>query len=125
MKQKIAVLVLVVAALPAFAVTSRELEDACYAKIKPLIKDKTTKVTGVKTTPPESARRNSAWHVTFDFNRKLINDNDSARCMFKTDGSLWSDDYSKHLEALDRAKQMNEAAKKADDEKKQKAGRYN
>ena len=74
----------------AHAVDSQQLEDTCFAKIKPLIKDKAAKVTGVKTTPPQTSRRNSVWHVTFDFNRKLRNDNDTAHCMFKTDGTLWS-----------------------------------
>lgn len=118
-------LLLLLVAAPAFAVSPRDVEDACFEKIKPLVKDKATKVMNVQTKAPDGTRRNSVWHVTFEFNRKLRNDSTSAWCMFKPDGTLWSDDYSKYVEQEEKAKRWKEEEARAKAEQKKVTDRFN
>lgn len=115
-------LLFVLSSTPAWAVTSQQVEDACFEKLKPMM-SKGAKVTAVRTSKPDPSRRNSAWHVHFDFTRVLLNGEKTASCMFHADGRPLGDDYTDHLAAKARMKEREAAEKAIQDSASNKATR--
>jgi len=102
--------VVLVASVPAFAVTETEMGAACYERVKPLRISPQAGVARVHTT--KYGEGADAYYVTeVRFTAYLLTSTYYARCRFGADGRLQQDDYQDFLKSQEQVRR--EAAERA------------
>lgn len=122
----IAIVSLALAAGPvlAQAPSQQQIEDACFDRVKPLVRSAQSKVVNVTTVPPREGMRKAAWQVNFEFSQSLLNGERNARCLIDPSGRIVLDDHTRYLDQQKRAKEKAQQDAQAEAQRKQKVERY-